>query len=52
LDTLSAGKGNLHPWNLGLRVLAENAPERAALEEDYAPDAWAVFPAVSFDIHN
>jgi len=52
LDTVSGRKGDLQPWILGLRAVAEDTPKGTSLEEDHTADTGAILKAVPFDIHN
>jgi hypothetical protein len=50
-DTPVYEKGHLRPHFLGLRVVTENAPERATLEKYHAAYARTIMKTVSFDIN-
>ena len=50
--TLFWGKGDLHPWILGLRAVAEDTPQGTPLEEYHTADTGAIFEAVPLDIND
>lgn len=50
-DTLFWGKGDLHPWVLGFRTVAEHTPKWTPLEEDHTANTRAVFETVPLDIN-
>lgn len=51
-NTLPREKTDLQSRFLGLRAVAENAPEGTSLEEDDAADAGSIFKAVPLDIND
>jgi hypothetical protein len=51
-DAFPGRKNNFNVRVLGLGILAEKAPERAALEEHDATDTRTIFQAVPLDIYD
>jgi hypothetical protein len=52
LNTPAGVKRDFPTAFLGLGAVAKDATQGTALEKDHRANAWAVFEAVPFDVHN